>query len=313
MKKSNIVVIGSTHMDFTIYVDHLPRRGETVLGKDFRMTPGGKGANQAVAVSRLGAKCYFISKVGNDEIGERLIENLRANGVITDYVFKEENVASSVAMIMVDLNGDNIIAVSTTADERLSKKDINAAREVIQQADIVLVQLEIPSETAIYAIDLASSLGKKMILNPAPAKRLPAKTLSRVHILTPNIVELEKLGGKSIKSLDDAVLVARSLIELGIDYVVVTLGARGAMLVSRKEYKVIPTLKVPVVDTTGAGDAFNAALAFSLSQEKNIEEAIRFANIVASLKVTKKGAQEGLPTLREVEEFIHKKCRSNTL
>jgi len=313
MKKSNIVVIGSTHMDFTIYVDHLPRRGETVLGKDFRMTPGGKGANQAVAVSRLGAKCYFISKVGNDEIGERLIENLRANGVITDYVFKEENVASSVAMIMVDLNGDNIIAVSTTADERLSKKDINAAREVIQQADIVLVQLEIPSETAIYAIDLASSLGKKMILNPAPAKRLPAKTLSRVHILTPNIVELEKLGGKSIKSLDDAVLVARSLIELGIDYVVVTLGARGAMLVSQKEYKVIPTLKVPVVDTTGAGDAFNAALAFSLSQEKNIEEAIRFANIVASLKVTKKGAQEGLPTLREVEEFIHKKCRSNTL
>jgi len=306
MERPKIVVIGSTHMDFIIYVDNLPRKGETVLGKDFKMSPGGKGANQAVAVSRLGAKCYFISKVGNDDIGDKLVENLKVNGVNTDFVFRE-NIASSIAMIMVDSNGDNIIAVSTTADERLSRRDINSAKDAFYYADIVLVQLEIPSETAAYAIDLASSLGKKVILNPAPAKHIPSRILGKVHILTPNLVELETLGGKHIKSLEEAVLVSRSFIGLGINYVVVTLGARGAMIVDRKEYKVIPTLNVPVVDTTGAGDAFNAALAVYLSQGKDIEEAVEFANIVASLKVTRKGAQEGLPTLEEVEKFIREK------
>jgi len=295
------------HMDFTVYVDHLPKPGETVLGRDFEMSPGGKGANQAVAISRLGGVSYLISRVGEDYIGDLLLDNARRNGVRVDFVKKDPDVHSGVALIFVDKSGENMIAVAPGVDSRISPDDVREAEAALAEASAVVAQLEIPVETAVEAVRAAKSRGMLTILNPAPAKPIPEEVYSLIDVLTPNVRELEALAGVTIRTDEDVVNAANLLREKGVRMVVVTLGKRGAMIVDERGHRRVPTYEVPVIDTVGAGDAFNGALALALSLGADIDEAVDFANMVASIKVTKKGAQAGLPRRDEVLRFAEER------
>ncbi|RLF06223.1 MAG: ribokinase [Thermoprotei archaeon] len=307
MKRPSIVVVGTMHMDFTVYVDHLPKPGETVLGRDFEMSPGGKGANQAVAISRLGGVSYLISRVGEDYIGDLLLDNARRNGVRVDFVKKDPDVHSGVALIFVDKSGENMIAVAPGVDSRISPDDVREAEAALAEASAVVAQLEIPVETAVEAVRAAKSRGMLTILNPAPAKPIPEEVYSLIDVLTPNVRELEALAGVTIRTDEDVVNAANLLREKGVRMVVVTLGKRGAMIVDERGHRRVPTYEVPVIDTVGAGDAFNGALALALSLGADIDEAVDFANMVASIKVTKKGAQAGLPRRDEVLRFAEER------
>ena len=302
--RPKIAVLGSIHMDYVIRLDRMPRLGETLIGKEFKMTPGGKGANQAVAAARLGAEVYMIGRVGEDLIGDKLIKNLKENGVNTDHV-KRAKTHSGVALIFIDSSGNNMIGAVPGADYHLSKDDVDEAlKNLGDRVDILLLQLEIPIEVIEYAIKKFSEKNVKVILNPAPYHPLSREALSKVFIATPNEVELELMSGVKIAGDRDLIKAGReTLKKLGIKNLVVTMGGRGAMIITEKEEKLIPAFKVKPVDTTGAGDAFNGALAVALAEGKSLKDAVLFANMVAAIKVTKPGAQEGLPWRREVEEF----------
>lgn len=304
MKKAIVTVIGTSHMDLIAYVNEFPKIGETLLGNDFIMAPGGKGANQAIAASRLGAKCYLISKVGNDFIGEILLENAKRNGVKTDYIKKDSRSHSGVALIYVNVKGEDMIVVIPGVDKLISEEDIKEDKAAISSSKIVLTQLEIPIKTAEFAMIFAKEMGKKTILNPAPAYPLNEKTYNNIDFLVPNERELEMLSGIKINDDPSILKGAKSILSKGVGCVIVTLGSRGAMIVTNNYHELIPSYKVKVIDTVGAGDAFNGALAIALSLDINIREAVRFANIAASLKVTKKGAQSGLPNIKEIIEFV---------
>jgi ribokinase len=303
MKEAVLTIIGTSHMDFIAYVDRFPKAGETVLGTGFVTAPGGKGANQAVAASRLGATCYFISKVGDDFIGENLLENARRNDIKTDYIKKDSRSHSGIALIYVNAKGEDMIVVAPGVDMLISEEDIREAEMALSSSKVILTQLEIPIKTAEFAINFAKEMGKKTILNPAPASYLNEKIYRNIDFLTPNKGELEKLSGIKINDDFSILKAARLLISKGVGCVIVTLGKRGAMVVTADENELIPSYDVKVVDTVGAGDAFNGALAFAISLDIDIKEAVRFANIVASIKVTKKGAQTGLPNMKEVIAF----------
>jgi len=304
VEKPVITVVGTMHMDFTVYVDRLPKPSETVLGHDFEMLPGGKGANQAVAISRLGGRCYMVSRVGDDYIGRLLLQNAVENGVDTTYVKRDPEVSSGVALIFVDSKGENMIAVALGVDERISPRDVEEAAPAISGSKVVVAQLEIPVETALKAVKMGRERGKITLLNPAPAKPLPADSYRYIDYLTPNMRELESLSGVQVRSPEDAEKAAERLRELGVGSVIVTMGAQGALIVDAEGGRRIPSFKVNVVDTVGAGDAFNGALALALALNAPVDEAVRFANAVAALKVTKKGAQQGLPRLPELESFL---------
>ncbi|MEM2961231.1 MAG: ribokinase [Candidatus Bathyarchaeia archaeon] len=302
-REASITIIGTSHMDFIAYVDRFPEAGETIIGSGFVTAPGGKGANQAVAASRIGATCYLVSKIGDDFVGERLLENASKNGIKTNYIRKDPRSNSGVALIFVNAKGENMISVIPGVDRLISKEDVRYAERGISSSSVVLTQLEIPLMTAQFAMRFAKRMGKKTILNPAPASELKEEVLHHIDFLTPNKGELAKLTRKKIIDDKSTLDASRILIEKGVKYVIVTLGKRGAMLITETEYELIPSYDVEVVDTVGAGDAFNGALAVAISLDCEIREAIRFANLVAALKVTKKGAQAGLPTLQEVINF----------
>ena len=306
--RPRIAVLGSIHMDYVISLDRMPRLGETLIGKGFKMTPGGKGANQAVAAARLGAEVYMIGRVGEDLIGDELLRNFERNGVKTDYV-KRAKTHSGVALIFVDSSGNNIIGVAPGADYHVSREDVDEAlKDLGDRINILLLQLEIPIDVVEYAVKKFSEKGVKIILNPAPYHPISSEALSKVFIATPNEVELELMSGVKIASDRDLVRAGREAIEkLGIKNLVVTLGSRGAMIITEKEEKLIPAFKVKPVDTTGAGDAFNGALAVALSRGKSLEEAVRYANAAGALSTLKIGAQEALPTSEEVERFFEER------
>jgi len=308
--RPRIAVLGSIHMDYVISLDRMPRLGETLIGKGFKMTPGGKGANQAVAAARLGAEVYMIGRVGEDLIGDELLRNFERNGVKTDHV-KRAKTHSGVALIFVDSSGNNIIGVAPGADYHVSREDVDEAlKDLGDRINILLLQLEIPIDVVEYAVKKFSEKGVKIILNPAPYHPLSSETLSKVFIATPNEVELELMSGVKIASDRDLVRAGREAIEkLGIKNLVVTLGSRGAMIITEKEEKLIPAFKVKPIDTTGAGDAFNGALAVALSKGKSLEEAVRYANAAGALSTLKIGAQEALPTSEEVERFFEESGR----
>ena len=303
--KPKICVLGSIHMDYMITLDRMPKLGETLIGREFKMLPGGKGANQAVAAARLGALVYMIGRVGEDLIGDELVRNLQRNGVNVKHV-KRAEAYSGVAFILVDSMGNNIIAVAPGADYHISRRDIDEALDDLKDViDLLLLQLEIPIEIVEYAIKRFSEEGVKVILNPAPYHELPAGTLSRVFIATPNIIELELMSGVEVNCSEDVIEAGREALEhLGIENLVVTLGARGAMIINRRSEKLIPAFEVKPIDTTGAGDAFNGALAVALARGKTLEEAVTYANAAGALSTLKIGAQEALPTLADVEEFL---------
>jgi ribokinase len=300
-RKPAIVVIGSLNMDIVIEADRQPLMGETILGDKITFLPGGKGANQAVAAARLGARTAMIGAVGNDAFGQQLIADLDREGINTNAIKIVDGEATGLASILL-AQGDNCIVCISGANAHCSPEDIDRNLAVIQESDMILLQMEIPLDTIRYAITTAKRLGKKVILNPAPAQPLPEDLLRQVDYLTPNLSELLILLEKSEGDVTEHI---EQLLAVEVDHVVVTLGDEGAMFAGKDGLKgQIPCHKVNVVDTTGAGDAFNAGLAVALAVNKPLKEAVAFANATAALSVTKYGAQNGMPVLEAVTEFM---------
>jgi len=281
--------------------EHLPAPGETILGGEFFMNPGGKGANQAVAARRLGGEVVFVAKVGDDIFGQEAVHGFKNEGINTDYIATDPANPSGVATITVDDRGENCIAVASGANNTLSSADVDDAMEQIDAADVLLMQLETPIPTVEHVAELGKLQGKTVILNPAPAQALSDELLARLDVITPNETEAEILTGIEVKSLEDADRAAQALREKGVGMVVITLGSRGAFVLSETFTGLVPTRKVDAVDTTAAGDTFNGALAVGLAGGKAIEEAVAFANKAATVSVTRLGAQVSAPSLEELE------------
>ncbi|MBC6936324.1 MAG: ribokinase [Chloroflexi bacterium] len=298
---AKIVIVGSFNTDLTSYMERMPRPGETVSGRKFVTGPGGKGSNQAVAAARLGADVTFIGRVGQDVFGDLALKTWEQEGINTRYVVRDPEHATGVAPIFVDDTGENSIVVVLGANLNIQAADVDAAADLIAQADIVLTQLEINYDMVAYALQAAKRRGVKTILNPAPAGHLPAEVVALADFITPNETELEVLSGKSGLTAEQA---ARSLLTHDGQTVVVTLGAQGAQYVRQDATGVIPTFKVNVVDTTGAGDAFNGGLAVALAEGKPLTEAIAFANATAALCVTRPGTAPSMPCRDEVEALL---------
>ncbi|MEM4185682.1 MAG: ribokinase [Candidatus Caldarchaeum sp.] len=312
MAEAEVVVVGSIHADLVVKLNRLPRRGETVIGGFFQIFAGGKGANQAVAASRLGVKTSIVGRVGNDLFGSMLVDRLERERVSTNRVVRDSEAHTGVALIMVDQRGSNLIAVASGADERLSPADVENAKEEIASAKLLLLQLEIPLQTVEHAVNLAFQSGVKVLLNPAPARPLSGNVLEKVDVLVPNALEASYLTGVEVRGVLSAVSAGKKLLRKGVKNVLITLGAKGVVLVTERETLHLKGVKVKAVDTTGAGDAFCGALAYALSRNMRIHEAAELANISAALATTKLGAQEAMPTFDELYEFLNsnKKVRN---
>jgi len=297
---TKITIIGSSNTDMVIKSGHLPAPGETVLGGDFFMNPGGKGANQAVAAARLGGEVHFVCKVGKDVFGETALQQFKNEGIHTRFVTQDPFAPSGVALINVDAKGENCITVASGANNCLSKADIDAASDIFEAGDFVLMQLETPLETVAYAAEKAAKKGLKVVLNPAPAADLPAELFPHLYAVTPNETEAELLTGIHVKDLISAEKAANILLNKGVQHVIITLGAEGALYKTAYETEHIHVAKVVAQDTTAAGDCFNGALVVGLSEGMDFPEAIRFACKAASISVTRLGAQASMPKLEEL-------------
>ena len=298
---NKIVVIGSSNTDMVIQSDHLPAPGETVLGGEFLMNPGGKGANQAIAAAKLGGDVTFIARVGEDIFGKESIQGFQNTGIKTDFVSIDATTPSGVALIMVDNNGENSISVALGANAKIKAEEIDKAREVIEQASYVLIQLEIPLEVVDYAVEFAHNLGTRVVLNPAPAQVINNKTLSKLFAITPNETEAELLTGIKVENVDTAKKAANVLKQMGVENVIITLGSNGAYVSAKAFEQLIPSKKVKAVDTTAAGDTFNGALVVGLSEGMSLDKAVEFANKAAAISVTRVGAQSSVPSRNEIE------------
>jgi ribokinase len=297
-----IVVVGSSNTDMVVVADHFPAPGETILGGEFLMNPGGKGANQAVAAARLGGEVAFIAKVGQDIFGQQAMRHLREQGIDVSGIFTDSERPSGVAQITVDSKGENCIVVAPGANMALNPEDIDQSWRLIERADILLTQLETPLPTVAHAAERAARAGVRVILNPAPAAPLPAPLYTYLHIITPNESEAEKLSGVKITNEDSARAAAAFFHQKGVAVVVITLGAAGAYLATGQISKTIPAPKVKALDTTAAGDTFNGALAAALARGEDLENSVIFANQAAAMAVTKMGAQASIPSLAEWAE-----------
>lgn len=296
MHKAKIVVIGSSNTDMTIKGDRLPKPGETVLGGEFRMGPGGKGANQAVAAQRLGADVSFICKVGRDIFGDNAIAGYQKEGIDCSHILRSDK-ASGTALILVDGNAENCIAVAPGANADLTPEDVDSVADVIRSADYLILQLEIPVESVLRAAKIAHEAGVYVILNPAPACHLPDELFGYISLITPNQTESALLSGIE-DNLDAAV---EKLMQLGVKDVVVTLGSKGALVISEGTRTLVPSLKVKAVDTTAAGDTFCGALCVALSEGCSLVDAAGFATKASALTVQKMGAQDSIPFRSDIK------------
>jgi ribokinase len=295
-----IYVIGSSNTDMVIKADKLPMPGETILGGQFLMNAGGKGANQAVAAAKLGAKVTFVSKIGDDIFGEQAIKGFQNEGINTDFVFVDTENPSGVALILVDNAGENCIAVASGANGNLKNEEVEKAIEKIKNDDIVLIQLEIPISTVVFAIQKCQERGAKIILNPAPAQKLHDALYKYLYFITPNETEAETLTGIKVDDIQSAERAAQFFIDKGVENVVITLGSKGAYLHNKNLKCLIATPKVTAVDSTAAGDVFNGALAVALSEGQGFEMAVDFACKAAAISVTRMGAQASAPKRSEI-------------
>ena len=304
MSTSKIVVVGSSNTDMIIKMEKIPVPGETVLGGEFSIAAGGKGANQAVAAARSGGNVTFVACVGQDIFGQQAVDGFLADKINVDYIFKDEKAASGVALIFVDNKGENSIAVASGANYKLTPEHISRAKDAITSSQILVMQLETPVDTVSAAAKLAKANGVKVILNPAPAQPLDDALFKNISILTPNESETELLTGIKVDDDDSAAKAAHILLSKGLDAILITLGSRGVFLATAGVSKIIPGFKVKAVDTTAAGDVFNGALAVALSENKSLEDAVRFANAAGALAVTKMGAQPSAPNRQEIENLL---------
>ncbi|GGE26029.1 ribokinase [Marinithermofilum abyssi] len=303
-KEPIITVLGSMTMDLVAKAGRRPLKGETLIGETFGMVPGGKGANQAVTAAKLGVKTYMVGRLGEDLFTEPVLQNLRKEGVETEYIQIDPTSATGIAHITVDAQGDNSIIVVPQANANLSRADVDRVEDLIARSSLLMLQLEVPLETVVYAARVAKKHQVPVILNPAPAQPLPEELYRSVDVLTPNETETEILTGIQVNDLESAKIAARELLGRGVKTVVITLGENGSLLASASGFTHIPARKVDVVDTTAAGDAFNGGMAVALAAGKPILDAVQYGGTVGTLAVTKFGAQSSLPSLEEVNEFL---------
>jgi ribokinase len=302
-RTSHIVVIGSVNMDLMLHCHHLPRPGETVLGRDFIQTPGGKGSNQAVAASRLGAKVYFVGCAGDDPFGQESRNMLKADGVDIRHLHSIRGAATGVAMVMSDHTGENCIALASGANNALTSQHIDAADDIIAGAGIVVCQFETPLQTVLHAIKVAQRHNVPFLLNPAPVRDISMQELNGLYLLILNTVEAATLSGLAVVSPFDALIAARNLRDVGIGSVIITMGKAGAVVADDAGVSYYPAPEVRAVDTTGAGDTFVGAIAAGLSIGKTMSEAVAFAQRAAAHSVTRRGAQASMPRLVDLGQM----------
>ncbi|HSR67365.1 MAG TPA: ribokinase [Acidobacteriota bacterium] len=303
MKQARIVVVGSSNTDLIVQTERIPAPGETVMGGHLTTAAGGKGANQAVAAARLGAQVTFVARLGADDFGKQALRKLEDEGIDCSHVQLDPGLPSGAALIIVEKGGQNAIAVAPGANSELSPGDVDRAGGKLGRAQALLLQLEVPMETVRHAAALGRREGLIVILNPAPAQRLEPELLGQLSVLTPNESEAEILSGLKVEDESSARRAARRMREMGASSVVITLGDKGAYLLSEDQAMLIPAPKVNAVDATAAGDAFNGALACALADGLPLSEAVSRANIAGAFSVTRLGAQPSLPTRRELEGF----------
>ncbi len=301
---AHLCVVGSLNMDLVAQVERMPKPGETILSRIFQMIPGGKGANQALAAARLRAHVSLVGRVGDDAFAALLLKNLDSDGVDRTRVVRDKEASTGVALIIVDIAGQNSIIVTPGANMCLSPADIEASEMFISKADALLLQLEIPLETVARAAGIAHAHHIPVILNPAPARPLPVDILSSVDILIPNESEATTLTNMPVRDIDEAEAAGKKLQTCGLRNVIITLGKQGALLINSKKVEHFPAFDVTPVDTTAAGDAFVAAFAVALAEGKAMDQAITWGNAAGALVITKIGAQPSLPTRRELENLL---------
>jgi len=305
MKTPRIVVVGSSNTDMVVKGDRLPSPGETVVGGSFVMAPGGKGANQAVAAARLGADVTLVAKVGTDVFGDQAIAGYRTEGIVTDFILRDPDHHTGVALILVDDKGENLISVASGANHHLGPQDVEKAAERIRTADAVVVQLEIPMDAVACAARLASAVGVPVILDPAPAPAGPLDSdlLRHVAYLKPNESEAERLTGIRVEDEATARRAAERLQAGGVRDTIITLGAKGVFWMGPMGSGFLPGFRVEALDSTAAGDAFSGGLACALARGLPLADAVRYASLVGALSVTRLGAQPSLPTGEDVRRF----------
>jgi len=304
MARPKILVVGSSNTDMIIKLDRIPQPGETILGGEFATAAGGKGANQAVAAARAGGDVTLIARVGRDMFGEKAVAGFVQDAIHVQHVTRDPAAPSGVALIFVAKDGENSIAVAGGANGRLSPADVKKAKGSIAGAKAVVMQLETPLKTVQTAAKLAARAEVPVILNPAPAQKLPGELLKLVSILTPNETEAELLTGIAVTNEKSAARAADALLAQGVETVIITLGARGAYVAAASTRELVPGFRVKPVDTTAAGDVFNGALAVALGEGRPLLEAVRFANAAAAISVTRLGALPSAPVRKESETLL---------
>lgn len=303
-KKTNsqVIVIGSINTDMAVKSPSLPRAGETVLGTEFKMSGGGKGANQAVAAARLGADVAMVASVGDDLFGKQAKSDLEAENIDCRYIIEVPNRASGIALINVDDQGENQIVVYPGANHHMTQDQVSVALAGADESTIVLLQLEIPLDVVQSAIQKANEKSAKVILDPAPAEKLPSEILADVFLLTPNQTEAEQLTQIKVLDTDSAQCAANAMLDLGIQNVALTMGNDGVLLANSESNTMIPATAVNAIDSTAAGDCFNGALASALSKGSSLSTAAEFACKAAAIAVTRLGAQDSMPSQSEIEQ-----------
>lgn len=300
MKSHKILVLGSANTDMVVKTNRLPKPGETILGGDFFLFPGGKGANQAVACARLGGAVTFVCNLGNDVFGKEALEGFKKDNIDTSFITLDDSQPSGVAVITVNENAENTIVVAPGANATLNAEKVLQLASVFEQTEIILTQLETPIEATEAMVMMAKKYKKKLIINPAPARELSSEILEGLFLITPNETETELLTGIYPDSPEKCQQASTILLKKGVEHVIITLGKEGAFYASENESYLVKTEPVKAIDTTAAGDVFNGALALSLAENKPWKEAITFANKAAAFSVTKMGAQSSAPYLKDL-------------
>lgn len=301
-----ITVIGSSNIDFIMKMPRLPKVGETITDAVYMQTFGGKGANQAVGAARAGGNVFFVNCVGDDDITPRMLENLKKDGIHTDFIFQERNISSGTALVMIGAQGLNYLSVSPGANYRLTPACIDKAAKVINNSEMIILQYEIPVETLEYTLELCEKFGKTVMWNFAPARDFDKSYLAKVSYLVVNETEAEILTGITLSDDQTIELAGQNLLAQGCKTAIITLGIKGSVIFSGNGIFKVPAFKVAAVDSTAAGDIYCGTLAVAIVEGKTLTEAVTFASAAAAISVTRMGAQPSAPTRKEIDDFLIK-------